>query len=72
MSVKEKKAIIRWIVNEIHNKKNLAAIYEVATTDLILHTTNGDYNVPEGWKQVSNKFLTAFPDFNITIEDLIA
>jgi hypothetical protein len=59
MSVEEKKSIIRWIVNEIYNKKNLAAIDEVATTDLILHTTTGDYISPEGWKQVSNKFLTA-------------
>ena len=44
----------------------------MATIDVVAHTTTVDLKGWEGWKQYANMFLTAFPDLELTTEDLIA
>ena len=67
MSLEENKAIVRrWI--EAYNKRNLD-FDEFIALDYFDHTNQVD---AEGLKQLFNMGLKAFPDWNETIEDIIA
>ncbi len=72
MSTEENKAIVRRY-REIHNSNNLAALDQVVDANIISHS--GIPGLPpglEGGKMVHNIFLSAFPDSQVTTEDLIA
>lgn len=73
MSTEENKALIRRMYAEVHDKGNLAVLDEVTATSFI------DHNLPpglppgvDGVKQLFTMFHTAFPDFHVTVEDMIA
>jgi steroid delta-isomerase-like uncharacterized protein len=73
MSTEENKALIHRMYAEVHNKGNLAVLDEVTATSFI------DHNLPsglppgvDGIKQLFTSFHTAFPDFHVTVEDMIA
>ncbi len=69
----ENKAVIRRMIDEVWNKKNLAAVEDFAAADCIGHAPTGvDVRGPEGIKQNVTRFCTAFPDLHWTIEDTIA
>ncbi len=74
MSTEENKAIARRMYEEIHNKGNLAAADGLVTADFVDHNSPepGLPAGPEGIKQTFSMFLTAFPDFNTTVEDMVA
>lgn len=73
MSVEENKALIRRIVEEVSNKGNMAVIDEHFFPDYVNHSLPpGVPNDREGYKQMVKMNHTAFPDFHITIEDVIA
>ncbi len=73
MSTEENKAIDRRIVEEVWNRKNLALVDELVDANFVLHGVGGpDLKGPEGFKQFVNINATAFPDFHVTIEDMIA
>ncbi|HEX9133450.1 MAG TPA: ester cyclase [Ktedonobacteraceae bacterium] len=72
MSAEENKAIVRRY-REIHNSNNLAALDQIVDAHIVSH--NGVPGLPpglEGGKMVHNMFLSAFPDSQVTTEDLIA
>jgi steroid delta-isomerase-like uncharacterized protein len=74
MSTEENKAITRRWFAEL-NKGNLAAADEIYAAHYILHDPNNPPDLPpgpEGVKQFLAPFLTAFPDTQGTIEDLVA
>jgi steroid delta-isomerase-like uncharacterized protein len=72
MSAEENKAVIRrWV--ELWNTKSLDAVAEFVTPDYVRH----DPNSPEirgavDEAQFVRTVLTAFPDFHITIDKMIA
>ena len=73
MLTEENKALMRRMYEEVHNKGNLAVLDEVTATSFI------DHNLPpglppgvDGAKQLFTMFHTAFPDFHVTVEDMIA
>ncbi|MBI3859846.1 MAG: ester cyclase [Thaumarchaeota archaeon] len=69
----ENKAIIRRMIEEVWNNKNLAAVDEVVAADCIGHPPTGiEARGSEGVKQNVTRFCTAFPDLHWTIEDMIA
>ncbi len=73
MSVEENKAVVRRLIEEGINKGNLEIFPEIYTPDFVLHGPDGqDIKGPESYKQMIAMFLGAFPDFILTIEDLIA
>ncbi len=73
MSTEENKAIDRRIVEEVWNRKKLALVDELVDANFVLHGVGGpDLKGPEGFKQFVNINATAFPDFHVTIEDMIA
>ncbi len=73
MAAEGNKAIIRRFVEEVQNGGNLAVLDELTAPGYVNHTTPP--GVPadrEGIKQLAAMFRQAFPDGQMTIEDMIA
>jgi len=73
MSVEENKAIARRWNDEVWSKGSLAAIDELLATNFVFH-----YPAPgvspdlEGYKQYVTGSRVPFPDFQYTMEDIVA
>ena len=74
MSTEENKAAERRFLEELWNKHNLGAVNEHVAPDVVEHNPNVPGQGPglEGFRQSVEMVLSAFPDFQIQIEDLIA
>ena len=73
MSTEDNKALIRRFNEEVFIKRNLAAVDEFIAPDQIDHSLPpGLPDTREGSKQAIGMTLTAFPDLNFTVEDMIA
>ena len=70
MSVEENRALIRRGVEEGWNKVNLDVFDEIAAGDVVNHSYKA-YGL-EAFKQHILAGMTAFPDVQMTIEDMIA
>ena len=75
MSAEENKALARRFMDEVYNKGNVDFIDEVVASNLVVH----DPTSPEGMtsgvqsaKQFVEVYRNAFPDIQMTVEDLIA
>jgi steroid delta-isomerase-like uncharacterized protein len=74
MSTKDLKALERRFANEFNKGKAaaMAAIDEVSATDIVAHTASGmDIRGLKGIKQVYNDWFDAFPDYHMTIDDIV-
>jgi predicted ester cyclase len=67
MSVKQNKATLKRMYDEVWNKGNYGAVQELVSPDY----QHGDYKGPEGWKQLVSSMRTAFPDLHDTIDQVI-
>jgi steroid delta-isomerase-like uncharacterized protein len=66
------KAILQHLPEAV-NKQDLAALDEIVATNVVFHDrVMGDIIGIEGFKQFLTMYLAAFPDLQITLEDLIA
>ena len=72
MSTEENKALMRRFWEGVFNQKNLEVIDEVCTADMAYHGPTGPIQGREAFKQFIAMYLNAFPDFHITIEDMVA
>ncbi len=74
MPIEDNKALVRRFIEEVFNKKNLAAIDELIAPNHIDHSAGaaGSPPGPQGSRQLIGMMLTAFPDMHVTIEDMIA
>ena len=74
MLTENNKALVRGYIEEVFNKKNLAALEELISPNHIDHSAAaaGSPAGPEGSRQLIGMMLTAFPDLHVTIEDMIA
>jgi steroid delta-isomerase-like uncharacterized protein len=73
MSTEENKALILRMYEEVHNKGNLDVLDEITATDFIDHNlAPGLPSGLDGAKQLFTMFHSAFPDFHVTVEDMIA
>jgi steroid delta-isomerase-like uncharacterized protein len=69
----ENKAIVRRIVQEIWNAGNLDLADELVSADYVDNVAGSGSPVgPEGFKDAVNGVRAAFPDFTITINDMIS
>ena len=68
MSLEENKALVRRFV-DAYNNRNLGVFDELLAPNYFDHTSHVDR---EGLKQLMTMAFTAFPDFQETIEDIIA
>ncbi len=73
MLVEENKALIRRFTEEFRNRGNLAVADELLAPDYVLHAGLGpDIRGPEGCKQDIIAVRSAFPDFHVTIDEMVA
>ena len=73
MSTEDNKALMSRFLEEVFNKKNLAAIDEFIAPNQVDHTLPPFLPAtPEGTKRAIDIFLKAFPDVHLTVEDMIA
>lgn len=71
MSTEENKAGIRRLY-EAFNQKNLAVVDELIASNYVGHIAGlEDMRGPEGVKQSSTPFFTAFPDIHLAVEDMV-
>jgi len=73
MSPEENKALVRRLIEKVWNQGNLAVFDELYAPDFLFH----DPGLPQVCTREEDKqwiagILHAFPDFHLTIEDLIA
>lgn len=71
MSTEENKALARRAYDAV-NQGNWAAVYELFSPDFVLHNASMTIQGLEAYKQFVSMYLTAFPDAQSTIEDMIA
>jgi predicted ester cyclase len=70
MSLKENKAIIRRLIEEVWSKEDLDALAEIMSVDCILH--DSEENGLETYKRGVVDNHAAWPDWQFTIMDIIA
>jgi predicted ester cyclase len=68
----DSKAHVRRSIEDGWNAKNPAVFDGRIAPEFVSHTPSGDFNGPEGYRQLYQTFVTAFPDCQFTIEDIIA
>lgn len=68
----ENKAMFRRFIDEVWNNGNLAVADELFAPDAFTPSAPQLPPGPEGVKVIATLWRTAFPDFHMTIEDLIA
>lgn len=72
MSTKENKALFRRFIDEFWNNKNLDVADELFAPEAVSPSAPQLPPGPEGVKTIGRMVLGAFPDFHMTIEDLVA
>jgi steroid delta-isomerase-like uncharacterized protein len=68
----ENKAVVRRVVGEHWNKKKLALAAELFTTKITVHSPDGEWHGQEGYAQPYDSYLTAFPEFKVNTDEMIA
>jgi ketosteroid isomerase-like protein len=67
----ENKALARSSWEEIVNKHNPEAIDEFYVPDFVWHEPEQDIQGPEQAKQFVSVYFAAFPDINVTVEEVM-
>ncbi len=71
MSTEDNKANVRRGFEAV-NQKNLTVFDELLTPDIVFHSASTTMQGLEAYKQFLSMRITAFPDLQFTIEDMIA
>ena len=73
MSIDDNRAVTQRFYEEVWNKGDLDAVDDLMTSDFVDHAAPPGFpSGPEGAKQVFSMYRTAFPDFRLSVEDLVA
>jgi steroid delta-isomerase-like uncharacterized protein len=73
MGTEENKAVYRRFMDEIFNKGRLDLVDELVSQSYQLHDASpGTPQGPEAIRQVVSMFRSAFPDLNISLDELLA
>jgi len=73
VSLDENKALARRIPEEIWSKGDMAAADVILAADFVNHNPAFDHPpTRDGYKQTVTQFRAAFPDLNMTVEDVLA
>lgn len=73
MSVAENEALVRGWMDRVVNGHDPAAVSEFFASDFVSHQP-GDETVRgrAAWQELVTSYLTAFPDYRLTIETVVA
>lgn len=66
------KTIVKRVIDEHWNKKNAALAAELFTENCTVRTPDGALKGLQGARNLLDAYATAFPDFHITTDELIA
>ena len=73
MSTEDNKALVRRAIEEVWNQGNVALVDDLYAPNVVYHNPGVvDVHTREDFKRLVTAFRSAFPDFQMTIEDLIA
>ncbi len=73
MSTEDNKALVRRVMEEGWNQRNLAIVDELIASNFLFHDPHlPNVRTREDYKQWIIESLTAFPDLHLTIEEQIA
>ena len=73
MSTEENKEVERRIIEEIFDKRDLAVADELIASNWVYRGLGGmEFVGHEGLKQMLTLLDTAFPDFHMTVDDIVA
>lgn len=72
MAQEANKAIVLRIFEQAFNLGNMAVIDEVIAADAVYHLPDEDICGPAGFHQMVTAMRTAFPDFHVTTESVVA
>jgi len=72
VSTESNKAIVRRLLEEVFNGRNVAVMDELIAPELVNHNAPVPARGPDGAKRGAAAQLEAFPDLHTTIEDMIA
>ena len=70
MSTQDNKALVQRFYEEVLNKRNLAALDQFVSPNAVNHSVPA--GLPQGPSQFLSLHLNAFPDLQVTVEDLLA
>ncbi len=70
MSVTENKALVHHVI-EFWNRRDMDLFFEVLSPEYVEHLPTGDVNLQQ-LKKYAETFLTAFPDIEITLKEMVA
>ena len=70
MSTDDNKALVQRFFEEVINQKNVAALDQFVAPNAVNHTVPS--GLPQGPSQFLSMHLSAFPDVQATVEDLLA
>jgi predicted ester cyclase len=72
MSTEDNKALGRRFIEELFHRKNLAAIDELCTPDVVIHSPIRTVEGVQAYKQFLSVLLAGFSNMQVTIEDQFA
>ena len=70
MLTDDNKALVQRFYEEVTNQKNLAALDQFVAPNAVNHTVPS--GLPQGPSQFLSMHLNAFPDLQVTVQDLLA
>jgi steroid delta-isomerase-like uncharacterized protein len=68
----QNKAVVRRLIEDHWNAKNRALASELFAPTVAIHTPDGVLNGLDGASMLLQAYATAFPDFRLIIDDLLA
>jgi predicted ester cyclase len=71
MSVEQNKANLSRIVEEVFNKGNMSVIPQLIAPSWSYNNMGQEFKGPEGFKQFASDFRTAFPDAQMTVDEMV-
>lgn len=72
MTTEENKAVVRRLVEEVINNRNLDLVDGLIAPNYEYHDPAQPMRGPQGFKDLMTSYFTAFPDLQFAIEDMIA
>ena len=72
MTVEENKSVVRRLLDEVVNQRNLNVINEIVASNCVFHGSSGQEVIgTDIMKQMLTTFFDAFDNFRVNIEDII-
>ena len=68
----QNKVVVRRLIEDHWNAKNHELVSEIFAPTVSFHTPDGVLNGFDGASTLLQAYATAFPDFRLTIDDLVA